>query len=50
MKKFLYVLCFLGTMSLISCATTQADNTKKAETEQNTKYFGTGVGVGFIGF
>jgi outer membrane lipoprotein SlyB len=56
MKKFLMMLCLLGAVSLMGCATTQTDTAKanqKQEAQQAQKsgtYFGTGFGVGVASF
>ncbi|MDX2345275.1 MAG: hypothetical protein QNK11_00175 [Legionella sp.] len=55
MKKYLAILCLLGAITLIGCATTGANNTtaKKAEAQHSQKsgtYFGGGVGVGVMSF
>ncbi|MCH9756784.1 MAG: hypothetical protein K0U37_06320 [Gammaproteobacteria bacterium] len=55
MKKYLLILCLVSTVSLVGCATTQANttntNTKKTDIKQTRgTYFGTGVGIGVMSF
>lgn len=50
MKKLLYIMCILSALSLTACVTTQANTGKKQTTKQQSSYFGTNVGVGFVTF
>lgn len=52
MKKLGLILLFVGAFSLAGCVTTQSTTSKtKQNTEQSkSRYFGTGVGIGFMAF